>query len=286
MKQLDIFGEAHEVAGAANRRRLFEDYDAFIGKFKPKKTTDDCYTPPAVYEAVRGWVVGRCGLQGRRIVRPFYPGGDFEHYPYEEGDVVIDNPPFSILSKIARFYAAEGIAYFLFAPHLTFFNVKPAPTKVVCSADITYENGACVRTSFISNLFPGTAVMTAPGLLLAINEAQKVAAKPLPKYRYPANVLTGTRLDRIIQASIEFELPDGQCRHISRLESQRSSGKGIYGSGFLISDGKAAELKAAELKAAELKAAELKAAELKAAKEAIEWPLLPPEIEIIKSLNP
>ena len=68
MKQLDIFGEAHEVAGAANRRRLFEDYDAFVGKFKPKKTTDDCYTPPAVYEAVRGWVVGRTSTKSMHLV--------------------------------------------------------------------------------------------------------------------------------------------------------------------------------------------------------------------------
>ena len=29
-----------------------EEYAAFVEKFKPKKTTDDCYTPPAVYEAV------------------------------------------------------------------------------------------------------------------------------------------------------------------------------------------------------------------------------------------
>ena len=36
---------------------LFEDnaeYDAFVEKFKPKKTTDDCYTPPLVYDAIRG----------------------------------------------------------------------------------------------------------------------------------------------------------------------------------------------------------------------------------------
>lgn len=35
---------------------LFTDnpeYVAFVDKFKPKKTTDDCYTPPLVYAAVR-----------------------------------------------------------------------------------------------------------------------------------------------------------------------------------------------------------------------------------------
>lgn len=28
------------------------EYDAFVEKFKPKKTTDDCYTPANVYDAV------------------------------------------------------------------------------------------------------------------------------------------------------------------------------------------------------------------------------------------
>lgn len=26
------------------------EYEAFVDKFKPKKTTDDCYTPPDVYD--------------------------------------------------------------------------------------------------------------------------------------------------------------------------------------------------------------------------------------------
>lgn len=30
-----------------------EDYKAFVDKFKPKKTTDDCYTPANIYEAVK-----------------------------------------------------------------------------------------------------------------------------------------------------------------------------------------------------------------------------------------
>lgn len=29
-----------------SRQLTFEDYDGFVEKFKPKKTTDDCYTPP------------------------------------------------------------------------------------------------------------------------------------------------------------------------------------------------------------------------------------------------
>lgn len=34
-----------------------EEYTEFVDKFKPKLTTDDCYTPPLVYDAVRDWAV-------------------------------------------------------------------------------------------------------------------------------------------------------------------------------------------------------------------------------------
>lgn len=28
------------------RQQTIDDYGGFVEKFKPKKTTDDCYTPP------------------------------------------------------------------------------------------------------------------------------------------------------------------------------------------------------------------------------------------------
>ena len=59
-------------------KELFEDYDGFVEKFKPKKTTDDCYTPPQVYRAVLDWAAAEYGLAGREIVRPFFPGGDYD----------------------------------------------------------------------------------------------------------------------------------------------------------------------------------------------------------------
>ena len=34
-----------------------QSYDEFVDKFKPKLTTDDCYTPPIVYEAVLKWCI-------------------------------------------------------------------------------------------------------------------------------------------------------------------------------------------------------------------------------------
>lgn len=103
---------------------LFDDnteYEQFEAKFKPKKTTDDCYTPPAVFEAIKDWACQEYGIDPACIVRPFFPGGDFLHFDYPEGCVVLDNPPFSILSVICEFYLKKGIPFFLFAPSLTSF---------------------------------------------------------------------------------------------------------------------------------------------------------------------
>lgn len=71
-----------------------EEYDAFRDKFQPKLTTDDCYTPANVYAAVLAWAVDRYGLQGAEVLRPFFPGGDYQTAVYPDGCVVIDNPPF------------------------------------------------------------------------------------------------------------------------------------------------------------------------------------------------
>ena len=44
------------VMARKSRREIHEDYDGFMEKFKPRKTTDDCYTPQPVYDAVLGWL--------------------------------------------------------------------------------------------------------------------------------------------------------------------------------------------------------------------------------------
>nr|DAU28131.1 MAG TPA: DNA N-6-adenine-methyltransferase [Caudoviricetes sp.] len=98
-----------------------ETYEEFVEKFKPKLTTDDCYTPPIVYDAVADWVAAEYKLNRSRFVRPFYPGGDYEAFDYSGGVVVVDNPPFSILAQIVKYYTAHGIPFFLFAPSLTLF---------------------------------------------------------------------------------------------------------------------------------------------------------------------
>ena len=48
-----------------------EEYRQFVEKFVPKKTTDDCYTPQAIYDVIADYVVGRYGIDSGSIVRPF-----------------------------------------------------------------------------------------------------------------------------------------------------------------------------------------------------------------------
>lgn len=99
-------------------------YEEFIEKFKPKLTTDDCATPEPVYDAVLGWVAEEYGVDPKCVVRPFWPGLDYQQQEYPEGCVVVDNPPFSILSKICEWYLDRDIKFFLFAPSLTALSGK------------------------------------------------------------------------------------------------------------------------------------------------------------------
>ena len=237
------------------KQKSFDDYRGFVEKFKPKKTTDDCYTPPAVYEAVKDWAVGEYGLEGREVVRPFFPGGDYEAYDYPDGCVVIDNPPFSIVSRICKDYSRWGIDFFLFAPTLTNLSTRAA-NHVIVNGQVTYENGAVVNTSFLTNMGDRLA-RTAPTLERAIAESQKRPQEaPLPKYRYPDSLLTVNDLNKICGAGIDFGVDTGI--YVSALDSQKPLGKTIFGSGLLIKAGDA-ELKRAELKRAELKRAEQEA---------------------------
>lgn len=89
-----------------------------------KRTNDECYTPPSIYEIVRDWACREYGIDPARIVRPFYPGGDYQAFDYSGGAVVVDNPPFSILAEIYDWYLAHGVPFFLFVPSLTIFSMK------------------------------------------------------------------------------------------------------------------------------------------------------------------
>lgn len=211
-----------------------DDYEAFVDKFKPKLTTDDCYTPPEIYEAVKAWAVKEYHWEGRTIVRPFYPGGDYENYHYPDGCVVIDNPPFSIISQIARTYADRGLDYFLFAPHLTLLSIKAATCHIGVGSNITYDNGANVQTSFIAS--EGATVKSSPELYALIDSIQKKIIpksnkKELPKYIYPEALMTSSKLANYSKYGITYE-SDGVW--VGRLDAQKAHKKSIFGGGILV----------------------------------------------------
>lgn len=230
-----------------------QDYYNWLNKFEKRSTSDDTFTPPAVYDVVLGFVNQHIlSLDGLTVVRPFYPDGDYqaEAKNYDENTVVIDNPPFSILSKIIDFYLQNNIKFFLFAPALTVFSQMRNRnyTAIIAPSKITYDNGAVVDTAFISNLCGDVRVMTAPTLYNALTALEK--QKPtLPKYQYPPNVLMVNNLQKLCRADIEFSVSADESVFISQLDSQKSHKKTLFGGGLLISDNKAKELKAKELQA-------------------------------------
>lgn len=259
-------------------------YEEFVEKFKPKKTTDDCYTPPVVYDAVADWVASEYGVNRDNFVRPFYPGGDYENYSYSKDAIVVDNPPFSILSKIVDFYISKNIPFFLFAPNLTIFGClrNRDCTALVVDANIIYDNGANVRTSFLTNLEPqNLRIRTAPGLYQVVKKAtetvQKETKKQLPKYTYPNYLVQSARINAYSRCGIEFKVPKSESFFVSRLDAQKERKKVIFGGGFLISERCAAERERAERERAERERVERERAEC--------FELSDREKEIIKELS-
>ena len=256
-----------------------EEYQAFLDKFVPKKTTDDCYTPDLVYEAVAQWVANEYHVAPRHFVRPFYPGGDYQREQYLPDAIVVDNPPFSILSEIIRFYMQKGIRFFLFGPTLTLFSSSSSSlvTAIPTAATVVYENGASVNTSFITNLEdPSIRLRSAPTLYRAVTAAveETLRAKrvELPKYAYPDNVVTSAFVARLSRYGIDFSVSRAESVSIDALDAQKEQGRTIYGKGYLVSERAAAERAAAERAAAERAAA-------------IRFALSPREREIVAQLG-
>lgn len=259
----------------------WESYEEFTEKFKHRMTTDDCYTPEPVYEAVKRWAVREYGIDESRIVRPFYPGGDYERYDYQKGCVVLDNPPFSKLKAIIKFYDEREIDYFLFAPTLTILSTitKTGAAGIISANKVKYENGAMVNTSFVSNM-ESALVRSAPELRNEIERAQreqkgrKAPEKRLDgqKYEYPEEVLRSMDIAAYSKAQIEFALPREDGAIIWRLDEQRAAGKELFGKGILLSQKGHKARAAADEK-------------LQEAREVIRWELSEREREIIDEMS-
>ena len=238
---LPKWDDGADLTGASNA-----EYKAFIEKFKPKLTTDDCYTPPAVFDAVEKWVRKTYKIPDTvKTLRPFKPGGDYQREDYSGDVVVIDNPPFSILTEILRWYLDRNVRFFLFAQAVTNFNALQGDkrlTRVIAFADVTYENGAHVSTGFITNMEPGVAIRTSAELHDAVEAASDKKTADLGKYRRPRNVKVASDFAKANRAGCENVFTFDQVCLVKNIDAMKAKGKVLYGSGCIVSDAVADKL--------------------------------------------
>ncbi len=223
-----------------------ENYDEFVGKFERyhAKTTDDCNTPREIYEVVLEWCKEHLNIGDRSVVRPFYPGGDFENFDYPENCVVVDNPPFSIFSKICNWYNERGIDFFLFSPSLV--SIRKGVTFVSVDAGIIYQNGAIVNTAFVTNMMGDLLCVTAPDLSAKISETTRNLNNitTFKKYTYPKNVLRAATLNTLARRGILFSVSASEGS-ISR--NLTTNDKNEFGNSIVLYDRKRKELEDALL---------------------------------------
>lgn len=270
-----------------------KSYEEFVEKFKPKpkKTTDDCYTPPKVYDAVAEYVASKYNLSRSNFVRPFYPGGDYESFCYSPDSVVVDNPPFSCLMAIVKYYMKKKIKFFLFAPTLTLFQYAKVCTVLPIGVSVRYDNGARVNTSFMTNLDPESIrIRTDPELYWLVYAADAensaLAQKKKLSYAYPPNVLTATIVYPLSKDGIAVTISKAESQEVERLDAQKGIKKYIFGNGYFVSDEVVERVASTPPSAtAAAKRKELQLSLSKLVKEEIEIPLSEREKEIIKNLS-
>ena len=86
------------------------------------------------------------------------------------------------------------------------------------------------------------------------------------------SVVTSNMITNFSRYGIDFEVSKDECFFIRQLDSQKESKKGLFGSGYLISDRKRAEREKAEREKAEREKAEV-------------WELSERELAIIRELK-
>lgn len=235
MKQLTLFGEdMGEITYNRGKRDVFYDYEHFVKKFKEKgykQTTDDCYTPKEVYAAILEWVGERVSLSGRPIVRPFYPGVDYKNAEYPDECVVVDNPPFSILAEICRFYLARKIDFFLFGPGLTLFQDNEVQF-VIIDVSITYHNGAEIPTGFITTLFGGRKLILSRSLSDKLREMQGKPRKERKKEEHVPYITSATARKYIKQLTGDVRLDISSEKFLRK----NANGGDIFGCGYILTD--------------------------------------------------
>lgn len=200
----------------------------FLAKFTPKNGSDECFTPPHVYEAIKGWVLEQHpSLIDKEIIRPFKPNGDFTAEDYND-KIVIDNPPFSILGKIINFYNDNNILYFLFAPCLSVTHYYGRCDIIICDTAIIYANGANVSTAFCTNFWGDNRIILSGELKRVIDEAQgKRKRKRVPRNLYPY-ALSGARLQKFVPDSGDIIIKQEDTLPLLPKVKRNVFGDGLY----------------------------------------------------------
>ena len=242
-QQLNLFGEEEirpqpkRPTGGSKSSIVFHDYESFLAKFADNpKTTDDCFTPKDVYEAVVRYVGTVVDLSDKVILRPFFPGGDYENAEYPENGIVIDNPPFSMFLPIVKFFTARRIPFFLFGPGMTIVWASKYCTVLCINNNIVFENGASVACNFASNLFGDIVAMTAPMLsdFIAACKSQNTKQKQ-SQYVYPDNMLCVSELQAICKGGVDFAVSRDETHMIDKMDLHPKKCN-IFGTRFLVSD--------------------------------------------------
>lgn len=242
--QLDLFGyedlRPKPKRSGNNKSIIFHDYESFLAKFNDiPKTTDDCFTPQDVFEAVVAFVGSKIDMKDKVILRPFFPGGDYINAIYPKNGIIIDNPPFSIFTDIIKFYTARQIPFFLFGQGKTIFSCCKYCTAIIVSDSLTYENGARIYTNFASNLFGDTIVMTAPKLNDMIFSCPSQSLKAnLPTYKYPRELLSFSQMQTICRGGLDFSVNRNECQIVRNIDNHPKS---LFGDHILLSSSKADE---------------------------------------------
>ena len=249
MKQQGLFDEFNyndysdklgQPQKRGSRNDIFTDYDSFVAKFSKEapKTTDDCFTPPAVYQAVLDWLGTKVDLTGKDIIRPFYPGGDYQATEYTENSVVVDNPPFSILAQIVDFYLTKGVKFLLFAPFLTLFAYCKRPlTMIVVGGGIVYANGANVNTGFLSNMFPDIKAMADYDLHKRLMAAQGIKKKnKTTTYNWHRNTVRMSDLEMCVKRKANLIIKNNECVPMKNIGFLKDIKKSVIGGLILVND--------------------------------------------------
>lgn len=218
-------------------------------------STDECYTPPAVYDTVLDYAVDRYDLQGKHIVRPFIPGGDYQKYAYDENDVVIDNPPFSMTTEITKWYINHGIPFFLFINGIYGVSLSRGlhgkATVIVTNANVSFYNKGNekrIKLGFVTNMEPKNIIIRGDATLTnRLNGLVK--KKSFKRFNYPDNFLKNNDILAALQRNVELKLTTDNCLFEDNLDYHKaqmhatSQRMDVFGGGYLVNDKLYAEFK-------------------------------------------